>query len=251
MNRTKIEWCKWSWNPITGCLHGCWYCYAKKLTQRFPKNFPNGFEPTFYPDRLKEPWEVKKPARIFVCSISDLYGSWMPVAWRDQVHEAYYECPIPHTFIELTKAPENIPLDDYEFPDNVWVGATVTSYDEISKIEAIKEVQARIKFICFEPLLGPIIHPYFSEFQDRYLFQDIQWIIIGKLTGSRKVKLKRSWVVDILEEAKYHRIPVFIKNNVGWAEKIQEFPWEDPLYKAGEWVREHIDEISNDKKLEA
>ena len=64
MNRTKIEWTDYTWNPITGCKHGCWYCYAKKLTQRFKKVFPNGFEPTFYPERLKEPYKVKKPSKI-------------------------------------------------------------------------------------------------------------------------------------------------------------------------------------------
>lgn len=70
MNRTKIEWTDYSWNPIVGCDHGCWYCYAAKLAIRFPKNFPNGFKPTFYPERLKEPWKVKKPSKIFTCSVS-------------------------------------------------------------------------------------------------------------------------------------------------------------------------------------
>jgi hypothetical protein len=82
MNRTKIEWTDFSWNPIVGCKHGCWYCYAKKLCQRFKKIFPNGFEPTFYHERLTEPWDYLKPSKIFVCSIADLFASWTPTAWR-------------------------------------------------------------------------------------------------------------------------------------------------------------------------
>ncbi|MDH5203438.1 MAG: phage Gp37/Gp68 family protein [Nitrospirota bacterium] len=227
MNRTRIEWCDYSWGPITGCKHGCWYCYAKKLTQRFPKNFPNGFEPTFYPERLKEPWNLKKPSKIFVCSISDLFGAWIPQGWRDQVLESIEKCPVKHTFILLTKAPENIlkTVRWARFPDNVWVGATVTTYNDIAKIEALKQVSARIKFISFEPLLGPIIHPDRpGGIKDIYLLQGLQWIIIGKLTGSRKVKLQRSWVIDLLEEARFFKIPVFLKDNLGWSEQRREWP---------------------------
>ena len=223
MNKTKIEWCDISWNPITGCKHGCWYCYAKKLTQRFPRNFPNGFEPTFYPERLKEPWDLRKPSKIFVCSISDLFGAWIPQSWRNQVLEAIENCPVKHTFILLTKAPENIPLD-YEFPENVWVGATVTSYNDVRKIWDLQSVKARIRFVSFEPLLGPIVAPFHCEYRGIELLWGIEWIIIGKLTGSRKVKLQNSWVIDLLEEARFSRIPVFLKDNLGWSEKRREWP---------------------------
>lgn len=218
MNNTKntIGWCDKSWNPVTGCLHGCWYCYAKKLTQRFPKIFPNGFEPTFYPERLKGPWELKKPSKIFVCSISDLYGSWLPYQWRDQVLDSINQCPIPHTFILLTKAPENIP-EDYRFRDNVWVGATVTSESELRKIDELRErALANTLFISFEPLLDHV-EPDLNG---------IQWIIIGKLTGSRRVKLDPIWVEDLLSIARRSRVPVFLKDNLGWPDKIQEFPEE-------------------------
>lgn len=213
MNRTKIEWTDYSWNPITGCLHGCWYCYARKLATRFPKVFPNGFEPTFHPERLKEPWELKKPSKIFVCSVADLFAPWTPFMWRVQVLEAIEKCPIRHTFQLLTKNPELI--YDYEFPENVWVGATVTNYWEREKIDDLREVNAKIKFVSFEPLL--------SNFPDLDL-HDIQWVIIGKLTGSRKVKLEKWWVEDLIQKARSQNIPIFVKNNVGWPVKIQEFP---------------------------
>jgi len=208
MNRTKIEWTCWSWNPITGCKHGCWYCYARKLAQRFPKNFPNGFEPTFYPERLKEPWELKKPSKIFVCSISDLFAPWTPVAWREAVLESIRNCPVKHTFQLLTKSPEGIPLyykpGDYEFGDNVWIGVTVTSQAEIDKIFPLLRAKCGICFASFEPLLGPI------SFLPVYL----EWVIIGKLTGSRRVKLQAQWVDDLLKLAEDSKIPVFMKNNL-------------------------------------
>lgn len=215
MNRTKIEWTDFTWNPITGCLHGCWYCYAKKMCQRFKKTFPNGFEPTFYPERLREPWERRKPSKIFACSIADLFALWTPKEWRDLVLHSMFKCPVKHTFQLLTKNPELIP--PIHFPDNVWVGTTVTGENgDVKNIGALYDVKAKIKikFASFEPLLGPI----------SYNFAGLQWIIIGKLTGSKKVKLRQAWVDDILINARFLGIPVFMKNNLGIPNPIQEFP---------------------------
>lgn len=221
MNRTKIEWTDYTWNPITGCKHGCWYCYAKKLTQRFKKIFPYGFEPHFYPERLKEPWELKKPSKIFACSIADLFASWTPEAWRDAVLDTIFRCPVKHTFQLLTKNPERIP--DIHFPDNVWIGTTVTGenkfqagYDDAVNIERIKKVKSKIRFVSFEPLLGRI----------KPDLNGIQWIIIGKLAGSKRVKLDYRWVDVIFGEAQALDIPVFMKNNLGFENPIQQFPEE-------------------------
>ena len=218
MNRTKIEWTDFSWNPITGCKHGCWYCYAKKLTQRFKKIFPNGFEPTFYPSRLKEPWYHMKPSKIFVCSIADLFAPWTDELWRLKVLDSMLRCPVKHQFQLLTKNPERI-SKTVEFPDNWWFGTTVCggNYCDQRNIDEIKKVKAKIRFVSFEPLLGPI------DFQ-KHSLEGIQWVIIGKLTGSKRVKLKNSWVIDIREECHFHRIPYFEKNNLGFKNPHQEFP---------------------------
>jgi len=219
MNKTKIEWTTWTWNPIVGCKHGCWYCYARKLTQRFKKVFPNGFEPTFHPERLKEPWELRKPSKIFVCSISDLFAPWTPNEWRDAVLDSIFRCPIKHTFQLLTKNPERIP--DVHFSDNVWVGTTVTNEGNDSiNVRQIKKVHSEVRFVSFEPLLQAL--PYSMR------LDGIQWIIIGKLTGSRKVELKRLWAEDLIHEALDWDIPIFMKNNLcppfEKSELIQEFP---------------------------
>lgn len=224
MNRTRIEWTIWTWNPVTGCKHGCWYCYAKRLCLRFKKVFPNGFEPTFYPERLKEPWELKTPSKIFVCSIADLFASWTPTEWRDAVLKSMLQCPIKHTFQILTKNPERIPTNDvmHEYPDNWWFGTTVTGEGtgaDIVNIKLIKNVPAKVRFVSFEPLLNDIDFNIYS-------LEGIQWVIIGKLTGSKRVKLPWSWVENILKEAGKYGIPVFIKNNIIWPQKIQQFPTE-------------------------
>jgi len=219
-NHTKIPWTQYSWNVETGCDHGCWYCYARKIAQRFPKNFPNGFKPTFHPERLKEPWALKKPSKIFVCSVADLFAPWTPLEWRNAILDSIFECPIKHTFQLLTKNPENIPKG-YVFPENVWIGTTVTNENEDWKnIAEIKTINAKVKFVSFEPLLGPL--------PDCTCLDGIQWIIIGKLTGSKRVNLDTYWVWHIRNEAKRHKIPVFMKDNLcpPWPREalIQEFP---------------------------
>lgn len=117
-----------------------------------------------------------------------------------------FQCPVKHTFQLLTKNPELVP--DIQFPDNVWVGATVTGDGDIGNIDALRKVKAH-RFVSFEPLL-------------RYLEPDlykIDWVIIGKLTGARRVKMSWSWVASIADEATRVNAPVFMKNNLK-----KEFP---------------------------
>ena len=104
MNKTKIEWTNWTWNPVVGCKHNCWYCYGKRIAKRFFKDNPN-YEPKFYPERLKEPYTLKKPSKIFVCSMADLFGDWVKMNWIERVIKVVKENP-QHTFQFLTKNPK-------------------------------------------------------------------------------------------------------------------------------------------------
>jgi len=83
VNRTKIEWCDYTWNPVTGCRTGCWYCYADRMATRFHRSF----EPTFHPKRLNDPLQVLDPAKIFVCSTADLFGPWVDPEWQRRVFQ--------------------------------------------------------------------------------------------------------------------------------------------------------------------
>ena len=209
MNKTKIEWADYTWNPVTGCKNECWYCYAKKLFTRFNKSF----EPTFHPERLEEPLKLTKPAKIFCCSVSDLFAEWTKPEWREEVLKVIEKAPKFLTFQLLTKQPHLINFN-YKFPSNVWLGVTVTESGEANKIDHLRRLNAKTKFVSFEPLLGHV----------NMNLDGIDWIIIGKLTGSRQVRLDPLWVKHLISEARKREIPVFVKDNVGWKKKIQEFP---------------------------
>ena len=220
MNKTKIEWTQFTWNPITGCSHGCWYCYAKKLYRRFPALGNPNFVPKFFPERLKELSKLKKPSLIFVCSVADLFAEWTAPEWREAVLAKMRWHP-PHTYQLLTKSPEGIPKGA-NFGDNVWVGVTVSQESELKNIKVLAERYAGHKFVSFEPLLfSPQNAPGWPCLTG---FPDMEWCIIGKLTGSKKIPLDQNAVSFLLREARGEKIPVFIKNNVNWKPKIQEFP---------------------------
>jgi len=211
MNKTKIEWTDFTWNPITGCSYGCWYCYAKKMFTRFHRSF----EPTFHPERLSEPSNLKKPSRIFCCSVSDIYADWTKPEWRDAVIDVIKRNP-QHTFQLLTKQPQNINTEPLP---NLWVGTTITGDNEMENMYSLVNNYKGLKFLSFEPFLSPVSFSQLDGYMDK-----INWIIIGKLTGAKKVPLDKEGVGYIIREARRRNIPLFLKNNLNWEEKIQEFP---------------------------
>lgn len=217
INNTVIEWTDKTANPVVGCpLPHCNYCYAKKIYRRFTNLGNKNFTPKFYQKRLKDfdkELDRIKPCKIFVCSVADLFcEESMKKGWFDKVMAVLKKHP-QHTYQLLTKRPQNIPAD-YDFGKNVWVGATVNCQEEIWKIDMIAQVKCGVRFVSFEPLLGEI----------KPVLRKIDWVIIGKLTGSRKIPLNNDWVSILLNIAGYDNIPVFVKNNIGWKEKIQNFP---------------------------
>jgi len=217
MNRTKIEWTDYTWNPITGCLHGCWYCYAKKMFTRFHRSF----EPTFHPERLNDPDFEKLPkgTKVFVCSVSDLFAPWTKPLWRERTLCKITNPKCDHLIFQLlTKNPENVESDlgRFEFRRNLWIGATITNRNDQHLDTYVRYFKCGVRFLSFEPLLGEV----------NCTLENIDWIIIGKLTGSRKVPLRKEWVQSLIDQARSHHVPLFIKNNVGWPERIQEFPKE-------------------------
>jgi len=122
------------------------------------------------------------------------------------VLESIRLCPVKHTFQLLTKNPERIP--NIQFPDNVWIGCTVTQPSELDLIDSIKKVKAKVRFASFEPLLGSINMLNIDK------LSGIEWAIIGKLTGSRKVQLQPQWVYGLVDALKAAGVPYFMKNNL-------------------------------------
>lgn len=254
MNKTKIEWADYTWNPITGCLHGCEYCYAHGIAQRLGNRYmpygngvnvlnepfdgergvdpyPYGFEPTFHKYRLDEPQKVKKPSKIFVASMGDLFGDWVPDEWIEEVFKACKKAP-QHTYMFLTKNPKRYYAFRDKCPKNFWLGASaVNQADEkvlfngdgsfiVTKAHCIADTMAFMpnSFLSIEPLLNDVAMDVDFDF--------INWVIVGAQTGPGAVPPKPEWVQNIIDQCRYVGVPVFLKNNLNWPEKIQEWPEE-------------------------
>jgi protein gp37/ParB-like chromosome segregation protein Spo0J len=177
-----ISWADWSWNPVTGCLHGCDYCYARAIatSERYANAYPAGFTPLYHPERLQAPANTKPGpgarGRVFVCSMADLYGRWVPQDWIDAVHEVELGNP-QWEYLHLTKFPDR--YVGLKFPDTAWVG---TSVDEQKRVRIAERAFAQIddvsvKWLSLEPLLEPL------EFSDLSMFD---WVVIGAQTATNQ-----------------------------------------------------------------
>jgi len=214
----NIEWAKWTWNPVTGCKHGCKYCYARDIANRF---YPEKFEPTFRPHRLSAPKNTPTPKsshvgdrNVFVCSMADLFGDWVPSEWIDEVLTRV-AANQQWNFLFLTKNPKR--LINIDWPDNAWVGTTIDSQKRIGAAEsAFKNVRAKVKFVSCEPLLEEL------EFNNLSLFD---WVIIGAQSRSSKMSAKQpeaTWVLSLLNHAQIAGCKTYCKPNL--LALIKEYP---------------------------
>lgn len=256
MKKTKIEWCDSTWNPVTGCLHDCEYCYARKIANRFKCStevfankvehsemissgiyegtyrcaFPFGFKPTFYNERLVIPDNWKKGRNIFVCSMADLFGDWVPDEWIVEVMKACANAP-QHNYLFLTKNPERYAeliknrLMIRSAP-NMWYGSTATNSRMKRFVKPKNDATKYNTFISIEPLTEKWdINPYGE-------FENTQWVIIGAETGNRKEKVvpEKEWIDEIVEQCDKTKTPVFMKDSlvpiIGEENMRREFPKE-------------------------
>ena len=246
--KTKIDWCDSSWNPITGCLHGCPYCYARSMARRFGGKiitghdhlyileeparradgtinpYPYGFDPTYHKYRLTIPQEWKKPQTIFVCSMADMFGDWVPEDWIDQIFTACLAAP-QHRYLFLTKngkryielAKNGVLVDN----ENFWYGCSVTRPEEPFFFSDRYKT-----FASIEPILEP-----FDWVPGLNHIELPDWIITGAETGNRKGKVKpeRDWLDGIINGCAEHHIPLFMKESLReltGSDFKQEFPWD-------------------------
>lgn len=213
-NRTNdnIKWAKWTWNPVSGCKHDCYYCYARELANRFN----NGdFEPKFIPGRLSAPFNTKIPSsqidipgihNVFVCSMSDLFGEWVEQGWIDKVLDACRKTP-QWTYIFLTKNPKR--LTTIKFPENSWVGTTIDIKARVKPaLEYMPQVMAPVKFISAEPLLEDL------EVDE---VPGIDWVIIGarsKTASAPEFQPEPAWVERLHMAARRSGCKVYWKTNL-------------------------------------
>ena len=223
-NRTNnnIGWAAWSWNPLTGCLgpagdgKHCPYCYAKKVAERFHPGH-NKFEPTFYPDRLVAPYNTPVPkegnTRVFVCSMGELFGPWIPDSWICQVFDVVHANP-QWTFLFLTKCPERLPALGLSYwPKNAWIGAPIDRQERMQKtidsFLTLRKVGIKNKlFISCEPLLEKVEISLLG-------WLNIDWLIVGALSeGKKKVQPDPAWVESLFLQARQYGVPIWFKDNL-------------------------------------
>lgn len=216
---TEIGWAMHSWNPVTGCNHGCTYCYARTIAEArdMAAYYPAGFTPLFHSERLDAPANTPVPqkadtdpafGRVFVCSMADLFGAWVPQEWIDQVVAATVANP-QWEYLYLTKFPQR--YDRLQLPESGWIGASV---DEQHRAEptlaAMRKVSGvKVKWLSLEPLIEPV---RFSS------LEGIDWIVIGAQSenvGQNPSFAPRfEWVMDLVATARRDGCKVWLKTNL-------------------------------------
>jgi protein gp37 len=216
---TKIEWTDETWNPVTGCAHiseGCDNCYARAMTKRLQDmgktKYLMGFDNVvFHPECLNEPDKWKKPRKVFVCSMSDFaHPNISLVRLRDMV--AVMARNERHTFQILTKRPHNFKPEIFYNRSNVWVGVTVENARHMDRINFLKGFNFPVRFISFEPLLGPIL---------KFDMTGIGWIIVGGENGHGARQMDPEWAYSIKRQCAEQNIPFFFK---GWGTALLKSP---------------------------
>jgi len=238
---TKIEWCDETINAIkmrcTPVSEGCQNCYAERLLGR---NLPgmDGYPPAGgapimdYRD-LEKPLHWKKPRRIFVESMGDLFHE--DVEWNDQFKLFQFMTALPqHTFMILTKRPQvmakrikdihfhlrrNIPVLQLPIP-NIWLGVTIENNNHRDRWDELSQIPAAVRFVSVEPMLGRV------DFGPR--IDEIDWVICGAETGPKAREMKTEWALDLLAQCDEAQVPFFFKKwSKGYME-LTEMPREYP-----------------------
>ncbi len=218
----NIEWAKWTWNPVTGCKLGCPYCYAKETAERFYTDMAVGkrFEPRFRQERLSIPYNMKIPEsrqneagikNVFVCSMGELFGEWVPDDWTKSILKVCKETP-QWNYIFLTKNPEK--LVKFAFSENCWVGATIDGQDRVERtLKAMGKVKAKVRFISCEPLREKLdFRPAFPPLKGI-----IDWVIVGgqrRTTNCDEFQPEWEWVRDLEAHARSNGCSVYFKPNL-------------------------------------
>jgi protein gp37 len=209
-NNSAIEWTDATWNPVTGCTQvspGCDHCYAKTLAERFRGTpghpYEQGFDLKIWDSRLELPLTWKKPRRIFVNSMSDLFHTKV----SDEFIKAVFATMVKadwHIYQVLTKRPQRLVrlAPALPWPEHIWVGVSVESNDYTWRAEMLKQVPAAVRFISAEPLLGPV---------DQLDLEGIDWLITGGESGHGYRPCKPEWVRNARDNCQSSGVAYFHK----------------------------------------
>lgn len=207
---SSIEWTESTWNPVTGCTKissGCKHCYAERMAKRLQAmgqtNYINGFSVAIHEHALGLPLMWKKPQTIFVNSMSDLFHKSVPVEFILRVFDVMRRANW-HQYQILTKRAERLdelnPVIPWE--PHIWMGVSVENQDYAFRIDHLRRTNAHVKFVSFEPLLGPV---------DALDLHGIHWTIVGGESGPGARPIREEWVVSIRDHCQQLKVPFFFK----------------------------------------
>jgi protein gp37 len=225
----SVSWAKWTWNPVTGCDHGCKFCYAREIahSQRMAFVYPFQFAPAFHDYRLEAPKNTKRPTsndsvdgRVFVCSMADLFGKWVPDEWIKRVFAACLESP-EWEYLFLTKWPKRYTM--LASLPKAWFGASIIKQGDVDRVTrdmtAFETHGSITRWVSLEPMLEPIV------------FGDISWcnlMVIGAQTSTNQPEgpvpafaPKFEWVADVVKQCQEQGVPYYLKPNLSSSPGMQ------------------------------
>ena len=208
--QSGIEWTEATWNPVTGCdkvSPGCAHCYAERMANRLramgTPNYANGFALTLQPQMLQAPLKWRRPRKIFVNSMSDLFHAAVPPSFIEQVFEVMRKADW-HQYQVLTKRSERLLELDSRlcWESHIWMGVSVETLRFASRIDDLRRSKARVKFLSLEPLLGPL---------ENLNLSGIDWVIVGGESGPRARPMDPAWVTSIRDQCRDAGVAFFFK----------------------------------------
>ena len=212
--KSAIEWTDATWNPVTGCTkitRGCDNCYAERFAERFRGTpghpFKDGFDLKLRPERLFQPLSWKRPRRVFVNSMSDLFHKEIPATFIDRVFDTM-EATDRHIFQVLTKRSSLMMTylrrryGSRPAPQHIWCGVSVEDHTATTRIRHLRQTPISTRFLSIEPLLGPI---------GNVDLEGIAWVIVGGESGPKARPMQLAWVIDIRDRCKREGVPFFFK----------------------------------------
>lgn len=277
---SKIEWTDKTWNPIIGCnkvSQGCDNCYAETIANRLSRiettrhyrnvvsnGMWNGVT-TFVQSQLTKPADWKKPCKIFVCSMGDLFHESIPFSWIDAVFSIMSDND-RHIYQVLTKRPLRV-IQFYDWKrnefgvewrpkDNVWLGVSVENRDQIKRIDYLFYVYAKVRFISAEPLLGYLnISDYLKSRDPEWR---LNWVIAGGESGRKARPVHPEWIRSLRDQCSYYNTPFFFKQWGEWHTDWINMQTKEPVFRMyidheqwtrKNWVKKGDSCISLDGKL--
>jgi len=272
LTRSNIEWCRnkdgtagYAWSIVTGCKHGCPYCYARSMANRFDKHaiengtlhvmaeaikgtgdqFPHGFDPTYRPYTIDRLLRLQKhDVAVFVAPLGDLFGTWIPDDIIEEAFDTMRQKP-DMRFYCLTKnynRYRQLYAKGISFPENAWMGVTITNCSQYMKaaIGGFFSVPAAHRWVSCEPF----VQNWIADATDENL-RSVNWWVFGGMTGHYAVKTHFTGsyermvaalprIIDLKKDLVWFEKENIVRTPFGRSQLMQNTPaWEEGANHVG------------------